>query len=61
MFNNIFQNIFLLIAVLFAQISHAQNKIILKELVSGLSLPVEIANCGDERLFIVEKAGRIKG
>jgi glucose/arabinose dehydrogenase len=60
MFNNIFQNIFLLIAVLFAQISHAQNKIILKELVSGLSLPVEIANCGDERLFIVEKAGRIK-
>ncbi len=32
----------------------------LETVVSGLTNPVDIAHCGDSRIFIVERAGRIK-
>ncbi len=34
--------------------------IALEPFASGLSGPVDLAHCGDERLFVVEQAGRIK-
>ena len=39
----------------------AQNPvtILLENFATGLISPVDIAHCGDERLFIVEQAGRI--
>ncbi len=44
-------------AALFAQ---DPITIALQPFATGLSGPVDIAHCGDERLFIVEQAGRIK-
>jgi glucose/arabinose dehydrogenase len=38
----------------------AQPQIQLENFVTGLTLPLGIFNAGDERLFVVEKAGRIK-
>lgn len=38
----------------------AQNEIKLTKLVGGLSKPLFITNAGDERLFVVEQAGKIK-
>src|SRR5262249_11574587 len=35
-------------------------KVKLEEVASGLSAPVTIAHAGDDRLFVVEQAGRIK-
>lgn len=35
-------------------------RIVLEPFASGFSSPVDIAHCGDDRLFIVEQAGRIK-
>lgn len=40
--------------------SFAQNAIQLEVYSSGFSQPVDIANAGDERLFVVEKAGFIR-
>ncbi|MBK9174918.1 MAG: PQQ-dependent sugar dehydrogenase [Flavobacteriales bacterium] len=39
---------------------HAQPTVELETVVSGLTNPVDIAHCGDGRLFIVERAGVIK-
>ncbi|MBX2973160.1 MAG: PQQ-dependent sugar dehydrogenase [Flavobacteriales bacterium] len=44
-------------APLFAQ---TPVTIALEDFASGLSGPVDIAHCGDARLFVVEQAGRIK-
>ncbi|MCB0570479.1 MAG: PQQ-dependent sugar dehydrogenase [Phaeodactylibacter sp.] len=50
----------ILIAFLFAAFfSTAQNAIQLEVYASGFSQPVDITNAGDERLFVVEKAGYI--
>ncbi len=38
----------------------AQDRIQLEEFASGLSNPVDIANAGDERLFVVEKRGFVR-
>lgn len=38
----------------------AQPVIDLNVFATGLSSPVDIANCGDDRLFVVERAGRIR-
>lgn len=38
----------------------AQPTIILESFASGLSLPIDIVHAGDERLFVIEKGGRIK-
>lgn len=35
-------------------------RIVLEPFATGFSSPVDIAHCGDDRLFIVEQAGRIK-
>src|SRR6476646_4125230 len=37
----------------------AQNKIKLVQFSSGYIAPIDIENCGDSRLFIVEQAGKI--
>lgn len=37
-----------------------QNAIRINKWVSGVSIPVDIAHCGDDRLFVVEKQGRIR-
>ena len=37
----------------------AQPKIQLVNFASGFNLPVDIAHCGDSRLFVVERDGRI--
>ncbi len=51
-----------LFPVLFSSLLlHAQIPVIkLDTIASGFSRSVDIKNCGDDRLFIVEKAGRIK-
>ena len=38
----------------------SQNKLIITKVVGRLALPVDIANNGDERLFLLEKAGKIR-
>ena len=38
----------------------SQNTIALKKVVGGLSIPIYMTHAGDDRIFIVEKAGRIK-
>lgn len=53
--------IFPLLLVLFiAQQSQAQLSVSLQEVASGFSNIVKVAHAGDERLFIVERSGRIK-
>ena len=52
---------FLLFAFsLSACILFAQPNLELQSFASGFSFPVDITHAGDERLFIVEKAGRIR-
>jgi glucose/arabinose dehydrogenase len=46
--------------LLAAVISQAQPNVVLEPVVSGLSVPVAIANAGDSRLFIVQQNGRIR-
>lgn len=48
------------ISLLFPFLSTAQPALTLEPFASGLSTPVDIAHAGDERIFIVEKAGRIR-
>lgn len=40
--------------------TQAQPTITLTEFASGLTTVVDITNCGDERLFAVQKGGKIK-
>ena len=35
-------------------------KVALRNWATGLSEPVGITNCGDSRMFVIERAGRIK-
>ena len=50
----------LLIIILFSyNVSISQN-VILESFGPSFNSPVEIKNAGDERLFIVEKSGKIK-
>ena len=46
--------------ILFQNPTLAQPTVILETFASGLAVPVDIANAGDERLFVVEKAGVIR-
>lgn len=48
-----------LFALTLAQPAFAQPKIQLVDFATGFSRPVDITNCGDSRLFVVEQAGRI--
>lgn len=43
----------------FSGTSKAQPSISLVQFSTGFTSPVDIANCGDSRLFVVQKAGRI--
>lgn len=52
--------LFILITPALIKISYAQPVIGLQQYASGFSSPVDIANCGDERLFIVERSGYIR-
>jgi len=58
------KTIFLLIALVFVQCAqHSQTSpsvIGLQTFATGFSSPVEITNCGDNRLFVVEQEGLIK-
>lgn len=50
-----------ILCVFTAFIAKAQTpNIVLTQVVSGLSQPVAISQCGDERLFVVEQFGNIK-
>lgn len=51
---------FAIVACLNALPLVAQPTVQLEPVVGGLSGPVDIVHCGDDRLFIVERAGRIK-
>ncbi len=54
------KNIFLLFFVMVSAGASAQNPAIsLQSFSSGYSNPVDIENCGDNRLFIVERSGKI--
>ena len=53
-------SIFFLIATFFSVILPAQPTVDLELFADGFSSPVDITNAGDERLFVVEKSGRIK-
>lgn len=52
----------LFLALVPGTLSFAQTpvRIVLEPFASGFSAPVDIAHAGDDRLFIVERAGRIK-
>lgn len=58
------KKVFLLIALVFIQCTqHSQNPpatIGIQSFATGLSFPVEITHCGDNRLFVVEQDGLIK-
>lgn len=56
----VLKNNFLLILLLLPSLLSAQPALTLELFASGLSAPVDIAHAGDERIFIVEKAGRIR-
>ena len=53
---------FSLLSALSCALLSAQNpvRIQLQNFATGFSSPVDIAHCGDERLFVVERAGVIK-
>jgi len=38
----------------------AQNAITVTKWIGGVAVPVDIAHCGDDRVFIIEKAGKIR-
>lgn len=38
----------------------AQNGIRINRWITGVSIPVDISHCGDDRLFVIEKTGRIR-
>ncbi len=38
----------------------SQNGIRINKWISGVSIPVDISHCGDDRVFIIEKAGKIR-
>ncbi len=38
----------------------SQNNIRVEKMLSGLTLPLDINHCGDDRIFVVEKNGKIK-
>jgi len=40
--------------------ANAQNGIRINRWISGLSVPVDIGNCGDDRIFVIEKVGKIR-
>ncbi len=52
--------LFVTICLITQGILLSQNTIALKKVVGGLSIPIYMTHAGDERIFIVEKAGRIK-
>ncbi len=52
--------IFMTCCLAFSNVSQAQPEIILEVYAEGFSSPVDITNVGDDRLFIVERAGTIK-
>lgn len=61
--NKIFLRRFLPAFLLFAICitpAFAQPKIQLVDFATGFNLPVDIAHCGDSRLFVVERGGRIR-
>ncbi|MFL2620070.1 MAG: PQQ-dependent sugar dehydrogenase [Flavobacteriaceae bacterium] len=49
----------LILIILFSNFSFSQS-VILESFGPSFSSPVEIKNAGDERLFVVEKSGKIK-
>ncbi|HNK86175.1 MAG TPA: hypothetical protein PKL41_13290, partial [Flavobacteriales bacterium] len=49
----------LLLMLCLANASYTQS-IQFQQAVTGFSSPVDIAHCGDERLFVVERPGRIR-
>lgn len=54
------KNILFQLCFCFFSISLLGQTIELEEIASGFDSPVDIANAGDDRLFIVERSGRIK-
>ncbi len=54
------QHVSFIAASILSVLTHAQPTLELETVVSGLTHPVDIAHCGDARLFIVERAGVIK-
>ncbi len=51
--------LFVLVVSLFPALVFTQD-ILLEPVATGFSLPVDVKHAGDDRLFVVEKAGRIK-
>lgn len=50
----------LLSAICFSLITGSKAQISLTQFATGLSLPVDIKNCGDDRLFVLEQSGNIQ-
>ena len=51
---------FLILLLFYSLVNYSQPQIALAQFAVGFSSPVDIANCGDDRLFIVEQDGIIK-
>ncbi len=56
---NIFTYLVCFISIMISGKIVAQ-KLAAKPLVSGLTLPIDLKNCGDDRLFVAERPGRIR-
>ena len=54
------KNLFIIFLNVFCLSAWAQPNLMVEEYAAGFTRPVNIANAGDERLFIVEQPGRIK-
>ena len=54
------KNILITGLVIFFSFQGWSQTITLESFASGFSAPVDIAHAGDDRLFVVEKGGRIK-
>ena len=54
------KNAFLVIALLCLITTSSKSQISLSQFSTGLSIPVDIKNCGDNRLFVVEQRGTIQ-
>ncbi len=57
---NLLPSLFLLSFLFLITKNSDGQKLALSPFVSGLSMPIDIKNCGDNRVFIAERAGRIR-
>ena len=56
---NVIRSLFTLLFIITSIICFSQ-KIEVKPYVAGINQPIDIKHCGDDRLFVADRAGRIR-